>query len=272
MYRCRWKPFNLLLGSSLAFAMSLAGPLHAGGPAPQASAATAAPASGTAYDYFTTVATRTAFEFIDDFALPAGFFDAGSARFAGRVAFKGVPLGTFEGRDVGNADTVVARTGTSQLGSSYPSRGTAEVEVVALNLASSQPLRIKVGKKTQLWDATLQLSSHRPPRGKMTIVQKSAKGGTFDSDFQVFPLITFVRRGDGAKRTLDVGTLKLGPAATRRVTLKGRSLPWATQAPQRTIASTDTFHAGITESGNVEVMMHIASAHSIEAARAPNAN
>jgi hypothetical protein len=266
MSQSRWRTRNRWLEPSLVLTLILgiAEALQAGGPAPQASSAGPASASGTAYDYFTTVAAQTAFDFTGDFALPAGFFDSGSARFAGRVPFKGAPLGTYEGREVGNADTVVARTGMPNLGPPFPSRGTAELELVALSLASTRPIRVAVGKKVQLWDVTVQLSSHRPPRGKMTIVQKSAKGGTFDSDFTVYPLITFVRRGDGARRVVDAGTLKLGPESGRQITLHGRSLPWATQAPNNVVSSADSFHAGVSQDKKRPMIFH--KFHTVETA------
>src|SRR3954469_247377 len=59
------------------------------------------------FDFFTTEPKGTYFEFAGELALPAGFFDRDSARFEGRVPFKGAPIGTFQGHKVGNTDTVV---------------------------------------------------------------------------------------------------------------------------------------------------------------------
>jgi len=201
----------------------------------------------TAYDYFTTNPEKTFFDFTGEFVLPAGFFDRDSASFEGRVPFQGVPIRTYRGSKVGDTDTVVARIGTPKLGSSYPSRGTADIELAVLSLASSQPIKVKAGKKEQLWDVKLQLSKRRPARGKITIVQENSEGGTFDSEFMVFPVLTFVRRGDGARRVMDVGAMKLGAEGTQRMTLHATAVPWSTQAPSRVVKSSDSFHPGIAQ-------------------------
>lgn len=201
----------------------------------------------TAYDYFTTNPEKTFFDFTGEFILPAGFFDRGSSSFEGRVPFQGVPIRTFQGRRVGDTDTVVARIGTPKLGPSYPSRGTAEIELVVLSLASSEPIKVKAGKKDQLWDVKLQLSKRRPARGKITIVQENAEGGIFDSEFMVFPVLTFVRRGDGAKRVMDIGAMKLGAEGTQKMTLHATAVPWSTQAPREVVKSSDAFHPGVAQ-------------------------
>jgi hypothetical protein len=212
-------------------------------------------------DYFRTRPNGAVFDFRGDLALPAGFFDEGSSRFSGRIPFTGVPLKRFEGTETGNADTVVRRRETPTLGPKLPSRGSAQIELVALSLRSTKPIAVKVGGKTQTWDVKLALSKGRASSGKMEIVQTSRRGGTFSSEFVVVPVLTFVRRSDKAERTLDVGTMKLSPEAEKSLTLRASGAPWSVKAPKGAVAATATFNAGVLQNGNIAVIRHNASKH-----------
>ena len=222
-------------------------------PAPSQEATSEGRRAADNYDYFVTDPKETVLDLSGELALPPDFFDKGSTRFEGRIAFKGVPVGKFDGRKTGNADTIVARTSMPKLGSQYPSCGSTEVKVVALSLASVEPVKVNVAGRTELWDVKLQLSSKKPSAGRMAIVQKDATGGTFDSRFTVYPLLTFVRQGDKAKRTLDVGGLKL--SQTQSVTLAASSVPWSTKPPQARVVQTGTFFPGV-ELNRVVVIRH----------------
>lgn len=216
-------------------------------------------------DYFHTVSPGTSFNFSGDLALPAGFFDEGSPRFAGRIPFKGVPLGSYREAKTGNADTVVARREMTQLGPKFPSRGSAQIELVALSLRSTKPIMVKVGGKTQIWDVKLALSQGRASSGKMEIVQTGARGGTFNSEFVVLPLLTFVRRSDKAERTLDVGTMKLSPEAEKSLTLRATKAPWSVKAPKNAVVAS-SFNAAV-QNGIRVILRHNPKAHVIEPAR-----
>jgi hypothetical protein len=225
-----------------------AGALGAAAPSQQ----TAYPERGGNLDYFTTNPKGTNLDLRGELALPPDFFDRGSARFEGRIALKGVPIGTYQGRKT-KADTIIARTSMPKLGPQYPSRGTTEIEVVALSLASVEPIKVGAGKRTELWDVKLQLSSSRRSQGKMTIVQKDERGGTFDSAFTVYPHLTFVRRGDKAERKLDVGSMKLGEQGTKSITLQASSVPWSTKPPRNAAVQTGTFFAGVVNAQLVPI-------------------
>jgi hypothetical protein len=235
-------PLWLFLALAIAL-LAVPGYAMKPGPAPQEPGAAKGDQGG--HDFFKTVPKGTFFDFTGDFALPAGFFDEGSPRYSGRVPFKGVPIGKFEGTDTGNADTVVTRRGGPSAGTKYPSRSTAEIELAALSLASAKPISIRVGKATQQWDVKLELSQTRPAAGKMNITQTSAKGGTFSSEFNVRPILTFTRKGDGAQKTLDVGTMKLSKEGERRMTLKANAVPWSTTAPKNAVSANSRFNAGV---------------------------
>lgn len=231
-------PFLALTIALLAAGLGYAGTQT---PTPQ----TKYPDQAGSFDYFSTDPKETSFDFRGELAFPKGFFDQGSARYEGRIPFKGVPVRTFQGRKTGNADTIVARTSMPRLGSQYPSRGTTEIELAALSLESVQPIKIRVGKRTQLWDVKLGLSPKRRSQGKMNIVQQNERGGVFDSQFTVYPTLTFVRQSDRAERVLDVGSMKLGGEATKSLTLQASSVPWATQAPRNAAVREGNFFAGI---------------------------
>lgn len=187
---------------------------------------------GGGFDLFVTDDKQTNFEFKGDFALPAGFFDKGSARFEGRVPLKGTPLKTFRSYKVGTTDTIVQRKSTPQLGSSYDSSSTIEIELVALSLESVQPIEVTAGGKTQLWDVKLQVSPSRRSSGKATIAQRSERGGVFSSELTVLGLFKFTRHGDRAERELDLGKKKLGRAQLEALTLRANNVPWERKAPE----------------------------------------
>ena len=182
-----------------------------------ASPAAAVPAGS---DLFVTDPDSTQFTFGGDFTIPAGFFGPGSEPFSGTVAFGGVPL-----RGLGDADTVVRRTEPAEL-PAVPGTDTVPVEILQLQLQSVQPIRVKVGAGTELWDVDVGLSPTRSVAGQMTITKTSELGGTFDSTLPVFPVFTFSRVSDGAVRTLDVGQLPLSPQAVQALTFRADNVPW----------------------------------------------
>lgn len=247
-------PFVLSLLLLLALAPGAAAPLAA------------QEKGGEGLDFFHTAGTGAYIDLRGDLALPAGFFEEGSPRFTGRILLKGAPLGHFRDTKSGNADTVVARREMTPLGDKFPSRGTAKIELQALSLVSARPVTVKVGRKTETWDVKVALSSGRPSAGTMKIVQTGARGGTFSSEFLEVPVLTFVRRGDKAERTLDVGQMKLSPEAEKALTLRATNAPWAVKAPKNAVLANSTFNAGVLNS-QVVIIRHNANKHLIEIAR-----
>lgn len=198
---------------------------------------------------------RTSFTFSGDFAIPAGFFGEGSGRYSGTVKFKGVPLESFRDHKTGRADTVIERKTSPAPAAKYPSESRTEIEIAALSLWSTQPIKVRAGRKTELWDVKVGLSSSHPSTGSMTFVQRSARGGTASSEFTVYPLFTFVRRGDKTEKTLDTGTQKLAAAGTQHITLKASNIPW-TRTTQASLSN------GIAVGTGVQVIIHRAPGHS----------
>ena len=206
------------------------------------------PAAGAVtagYDLFVTDPDTTSFDFSGS-PVPADFFSPGSEPFTGAVGFCGEPIGSFQGTDTGDADTIVQRPNAANL----PAPGsvdTVPIELVQLNLVSCQPIQVQVGTATESWDVEVDLSQVRSSQGQMTIQKTSEGGGTFSSELQVFPLFTFTRVQDGTQRTLDVGAQQLSDQAIQTLTLRAQDVPWSTgECPLSTPELSQGFCPGYT--------------------------
>jgi hypothetical protein len=183
------------------------------------------------FDFFRTNAKTTSFQFREGSAIPAGFFAEGSSAFMGSVAFKGVPLGSFRDHKTGNADTIVERKSMPDLHSPFPSSGKTDVELVALSLQSTRPIKVQVGRKTQLWDVRVQLSPSRASTGTMQITQRNSRGGDASSELTVYPLLIFTRRGGNEEKRLDLGDPNSADKGMAGLTLRATGMPWVRTAP-----------------------------------------
>lgn len=180
------------------------------------------------YDFFRTDPKGTKVTFTGAFALPPGFFGDSHGGYKGTVWFKGVPLETFRDHKTGRADTAMHRRSSPPKATKYPSESRTEIELAALSLWSTQPIKVGAGKKTELWDVKVGLSSRHPSTGTMTLTQRNDKGGVAQSEFTVYPVFTFIRRGDKAEKTLDVGASNLAADSAKRLTLTAKNIPWTT--------------------------------------------
>jgi hypothetical protein len=158
------------------------------------------------FNFFQTDPSQNFFKFVGKSAIPAGFFSSDSKAFEGTVSFGGDPLITFQGQDVGNADTVVEREQTSLNAAGSPS-DPVPIEMRALSLVGLQPIEVLTGSGTELWAVRARLSASRPSTGTIRVTQSDQNGGTFDSSIVVYPTFTFTRLSDGAVKELDVGAL-----------------------------------------------------------------
>jgi hypothetical protein len=235
------------VGIVAAVAGLSAGAVSAQQPAPVEASSTA-----IGFDFLSTVAAKTSFAFEGAFVIPANFFADGSRPFSGRVAFKGVPIGTFREQKVGNTDTVVERKSMPAL--RVGGEGRTEIELVALSLASVDPIRVQIGGRTELWDVKVQPSPSHPSTGTLAIRQVSKEGGTAISELTVYPLFTFVARKEGTQKQLDVGRQQLPPTAAGALTLRATNIPWARRCPAGNVVlpgQNDNFCIGVTAKAGV---------------------
>jgi hypothetical protein len=155
------------------------------------------------------------------------FFNPGSDPVSGTVGFAGEPLGTFDGKDVGDADTIVRRRRAAVFGSGLGS-DMIPIELVRLSLGSSEPVAVTTGGSTELWDVRASVSRRKRSNGTMTIRKRDQSGGTFDSRLTVYPLLTFTSRADGNTKRLDLGAVELPRAVASGLVVKARNAPWQT--------------------------------------------
>ena len=123
---------------------------------------------------------------------------------------------TFGATTTGDADTVARRPAPANLPSPFPSSQTIPIEIVALNLVSVEPIIVTYGGggSPEPWEVEVGLSPTPSPAGQLALTATTTQGGTFNSQFQVRPLLTFTRISDGAVRTLDLGSFPFQFTAT----------------------------------------------------------
>jgi hypothetical protein len=146
------------------------------------------------FDLFETDPGSTYLQFQSpDTAVPPSFFGPGSDPFAGQVHFGGDPLLTFQGQSIGDTDTVVQRLNAADPASL--SGATVPIEMVQLSLQSIEPITVTYngGQSSELWDVHASLSPTSKSNGAIFIEPL----GTFGSQLQVIPLLTFTRLSDG---------------------------------------------------------------------------
>ena len=199
-------------------------------------------------DLLKTVPGVTRFTFRDEFTIPADFFDKGSRPFAGTVSLKGAPIGSYRDQKTGDADTVIERTQSASFSSGTRS-ASVPIEVAVLSLESTKPISVRVGRKWQQWNVKFGLSPSRKSGGTLSLMRNRGNGGTFNSEFVVYGLITFTRKTDGAQKSLDIGSMNLDEKSIAKITLRTTGAPWS-QSPSRSGANAG-FRAGATSAVRV---------------------
>lgn len=234
-----------LRGGSTALLLTLV--LFTMAPGPPLAAQGSSDKGGKAFDLFRTARQGSSFKFSGDFSIPAGFFGEGSQRFSGTVALKGLPLRNFRDHKTGDADVIIERRPRLAPAEKFPSEQKAEIELAALSLLSTAPIKVRVGKRIELWQLKVEASPSHPSIGSVTIKQRDAQGGTADWELTVYPVFTFTRQTDKAEKKLDIGTLKFPPDAESQLTLRARNVSWSTKAPRGTVVDgpSDNFFLGV---------------------------
>jgi hypothetical protein len=201
------------------------------------------------FDLFETdpATTHLDFDQAGGTAVPGGFFDPGCEPFTGVVSFGGVPIGSFAGQGTGDADTVVNRLAPANL-SGPPA--TIPIEIVELSLRSMEPIQVRCGAETQLWQVDVSLSENQQ-QGQMQIHQETLDGGVFNSVLPVTPVLTLTRIGDSETRVID-GAEVFGPEVLNRLRMSSNNVAWrfGCIAPALAIPGlNDTFCPGQTPEG-----------------------
>ncbi|MEE9554063.1 MAG: IPTL-CTERM sorting domain-containing protein [candidate division Zixibacteria bacterium] len=126
--------------------------------------------------------------------LPADFFGPGSDPFEGQVACVGEPLQTSPPNILGPTDTIVKRARAADLPACDWSDA-IEIEIVALNLVSVEPITVTYegGTYPELWDLRVCLSDQQQLPGSMIIEQHCDQGGYFLANFPVLAKLIFTR-------------------------------------------------------------------------------
>ena len=123
--------------------------------------------------------------------IPPDYFDAGSDIFDGIIYFQGNPLSV----ELGPTDTIVERLQNAELDCDGDP-ATIDIEIVALNLASVEPIFVTYGGggSPEEWYVQMCLSDvDSQQTGSMIINQNCAAGGTFSAELPVKPKLTFTR-------------------------------------------------------------------------------
>jgi hypothetical protein len=179
------------------------------------------------FDFLQTVPEHAIFRF-NVIPIPEGFFKENSRPLAIVVRFRGRPLSPsyFGGLAITHVDTIIERKASANLSPPYPCSQTLPIEIVALALEGVNPIEVKVGKHSELWNIEAGLSPSRPSVGEMTITKTNSEGGRFDSALTIFPLLRFIRRCDGNEKVIDVGSLPLDDDIVSMLTIHSRETPW----------------------------------------------
>jgi hypothetical protein len=125
-----------------------------------------------------------------DITLPGGYFGPGCDPFTGRIRFGGEPTNPYA---TGLADTAVQPEGRAvRRDDPVGTIGSTSIELVELNLVSTEPIEVVCGGTVTRWDVRASLSPSTPaPVGTMTAMKTHDNGGIFDSSLFVQPLLTF---------------------------------------------------------------------------------
>ena len=164
-------------------------------------------------DYWTTEPSTESTQDFSSSPVPAGFFDFHGKRcegFDGAADLGSLPVSE---DTLGAADTMVDRSGDPVLVSDpVGTVGTVEVEIVALNLRSTEPITVMCDGEPTLWNMRATLSDTPAPKGTLTATKEHDNGGTAQTVLNVMLRLIFTNAADPTvERVLDYGEEGMGP-------------------------------------------------------------
>lgn len=159
-------------------------------------------------DIWSTPGGGVTFQDFAEDPIPANFFGPGSDPFDGRIEFEGQPLPDLTDPVLPGTlpyDTIIERGGPAVF-SGFGSEDTVDIEIVALNLVSTDPITVSFngGQSEELWNVRVCLSQTAPQLpGSMTLRLTCPEGGTFRSTLPVTPKLVFMRQDLLVARQID---------------------------------------------------------------------
>ena len=165
-------------------------------------------------DVFTTTSNGSTYFSFANNPIPAGFFCESSEVFAGRVAFKGLPLETGVSGQLGKADSVVERLDDAV----FDAHGTAvtRIQFRALSLVSIAPIKTACGA----FHVYVSLADKQRVT-TMRIFRTQENGGNFVAPLAVKVRLSFIP----VKSPRNKISRKL--ELMESITFPGRPLPWS---------------------------------------------
>jgi hypothetical protein len=156
---------------------------------------------------------KTFYDFAEN-PIPAGFFCKGSKEFAGRVAFKGLPVATEPAGKLWNADTVVERLDDAV----FDDKGVAvtRLQFRALSLVSTAPIKTACGA----FHVYVSLNGKQRVT-TMSIRRTQQGGGDFVAPLAADVRMTFIP----VKPARNKGNRKL--ELTSSLTFDASPMPWS---------------------------------------------
>lgn len=151
-------------------------------------------------------------------AIPGGFFDPGSDPF-------GADFPITVNMQPGPMDTLIQRS--SRMVCPLPPPAPCdpiEVEIVALDLVSVNPITVTGTGPDTMWDVAVGLSVQPQPEppGPMQATKTHPNGGVFNAEIRVLPRLTFTEVGNpGNVRTIDYGLPARPP-----IRINFNNVPW----------------------------------------------
>ena len=121
---------------------------------------------------------------------------------------------------LGTTDTIVRRTAPGNV-PVVPSTTTIPIELVALSLASTQPITVTYngGQNPEQWQVGVRVGD-APGTGLMNVTRQSMTGGIFHANVGVSPLFVFRKLTDNTSVSIQI------PMA-----LSWANVPWAFECP-----------------------------------------